>query len=91
MNHAVAAMPATKPTTPDARAKTMARAFDMARLTSSLSGRLPHFTKRRERRIASRSRRKLIRSHGRSKRWLEPENKGDNDTTRTMQKTSKTV
>jgi hypothetical protein len=36
----------------------------------SLSGRLPHFTKRRERTIAPRSRRKLITYHGRSKRWL---------------------
>jgi len=39
-------------------------------LPMSLGGRLPKFNKRRERTIASRSRRVLIKSHGRSKRWL---------------------
>jgi hypothetical protein len=39
----------------------------------SLSGRGPTFNKRRERTIASRSRRIPVTHHGRSKRWLERE------------------
>ena len=46
-------------------------ADDTGGLTSSLSGRPPTFNKRRERTIVSRSRRSLVRCHGRSKRWLE--------------------
>src|SRR5580765_770083 len=45
-------------------------------ITMSLSGRLMPHAKRRERKIVSRSRRYLISSHGRSKRWL-----GDRTTT----------
>jgi hypothetical protein len=38
--------------------------------TSSLSGRPPPWNRRRERTMDSRSRRNLIKSHGRGKGWL---------------------